>query len=196
MHSLSRHIGCTGGRDRNVALLQRKSILMKISSAAGAVLCLVMAGCASLGGLARGVQAPTFRAASGQQSEIRLVGPSLERPLGGVAVRLYAEVTNPNPVGITLAALRGNLALEGTDAAGVDFPLGLPLTAGGSSVVPLDISISFADLPRLAQLIPQALDRGAVDYRLNGTVSVDAGLLGQPTFGPMPLFAGTLATRR
>jgi hypothetical protein len=156
----------------------------------------LVGGCASLGALAQAIQAPTFRAAAGQQSQIRLVGPSLDRPLGGVTVRLFTEVSNPNPVGITLAALRGTLALEGTDAARVDFPLGLPLAAGGSSVVPLDISISFADLPRLAQIVPQALNRGSVGYQLNGTVAVDAGMLGQPSFGPMQLLAGTLNAGR
>lgn len=164
--------------------------------AATALLCFLLAGCASLGALAKAIQAPAFRAAPGEASEIRLVGPSFDRPLGGVAVRLYAEVTNPNPVGITLAALRGTLALEGTDAAQVDFPLGLPLAPGGRSLVPLDISISFSDIPRLAQIVPQALNRGSLGYQLNGTVAVDAGMLGQPSFGPMQLFSGTLATSR
>jgi hypothetical protein len=170
--------------------------MMNMRRAAAVLLCLGLAGCASLGALAQAIQAPTFRAASGQQSQIRLLAPGLDHPLGGLSLRLYTEVTNPNPIGITLAALRGDLALEGTNAAKVDFPLGLPLAAGGSSVVPLDVSISFADIPRLAQIIPQALNRGSVAYSLNGTVSVDAGVLGQPTFGPMRLVEGSVSTVR
>jgi hypothetical protein len=169
---------------------------MNTRRAAAVLLCFGLAGCASLGALAQAIQAPTFRAASGQQSQIRLLAPGLDHPLGGLSLRLYTEVTNPNPIGITLAALRGQLALEGTQAANVDFPLGLPLAAGGSSVVPLDVSVSFADIPRLAQIIPQALTRGSVAYSLNGTVSVDAGVLGQPTFGPMQLIEGSVSTGR
>ncbi|HET8655226.1 MAG TPA: hypothetical protein VFL93_06905 [Longimicrobiaceae bacterium] len=60
---------------------------------------------------------------------------------------------------------------------------------------PLDVAVSFSDLPRLATLLSQAVSRGSVDYQLRGTVAVDAGLLGQPTFGPMPLFGGSIRTR-
>lgn len=156
---------------------------------------LLLSGCATLGALAR-VQPLTFRVAGGQQSEIRLLGPSLQRPLGGASVRLYAEVGNPNPIGLTLSTVRGVLALEGIDAAQVDLPLGLPLTAGGQSVIPLDISVSFSEVPRLAQLLPTVFNRGAVDYRLNGTFAVDAGVLGTPSFGPSTLLQGTLRTAR
>lgn len=156
---------------------------------------LALSGCASLGALARVLQAPVFRAGD-QQSEIRLLGPSAGRPLGGASVRIWTRVSNPNPVGLTLSAIRGSLALEGIEAAGVDFPLGLPLQARGESVVPLDVSLSFSDLPRLAQLLPRALGQGSVGYRLNGTVTVDAGILGQPSFGPSTLLEGSLRATR
>jgi hypothetical protein len=57
----------------------------------------------------------------------------------------------------------------------------------------LDISLSFADLPRLAGVIRQAARGQAVNFRLEGVVGIDAGRLGQPTFGPMKLLSGTLA---
>jgi hypothetical protein len=163
----------------------------------GALLLVVLAlsGCASLGGLA-GLQAPRFEAASGQNADLRLVGPSAQHPLGGATIRLYARVSNPNPVGITLSRLTGRLALDGTHAADVEFPLGLPLQAGGDVVIPLDIVVGFANLPALANVVTSAVSRGTVAYDLNGTVGVDAGLLGTPTFGPMTLLQGNVQARR
>ena len=102
------------------------------------------------------------------------------------------RVTNPNPFGLTLGTLRGTLRLESAQAAEVDFPLGLPLRSGEETVVPIDLSVSFADIPGLADVIRQAAAREPVQYRLEGTIGVDAGSLGQPTFGPMTLLTGEL----
>ena len=110
---------------------------------------IALSGCAGLG-LEQVLQAPTFRVDGSQQAHLRLLGPSMQNPLGGAAVRLYARVGNPNPVGLTLTRLVGQLSLEGTNAARVDFPLGVPLQAGGETMVPIDIAISFNDLPGLA----------------------------------------------
>jgi hypothetical protein len=38
--------------------------------------------------------------------------------------------------------LKGTLFLEDSRAADVDFPLGLPLAAGGETTVPIDLTIS------------------------------------------------------
>lgn len=156
----------------------------------------LLAGCSTLGALAQVLQAPRFAVAREFQPSIRLLGPSLQRPLGGASVRLWAEIGNPNPVGLVLSSLRGNLALEGVQTADVSFPLGVPLAASQDTVIPLDVSISFADLPRLAEIIPRAVTQGTVAYQLHGTVGVDAGLLGQPSFGPMTLLQGNIQTRR
>ena len=156
----------------------------------------LLAGCASLGALSQVLQAPRFDVARGYEPRIQLVGPSSQRPLGGVSVRLYANVTNPNPIGLVLSTLQGTLALEGTRAADVSFPLGLPLGASQDTVIPLDIAVSFSDLPRLADILPRALSGGTVAYRLDGTVGVDAGMLGRPSFGPMTLLQGNIESRR
>ena len=150
------------------------------------------AGCASFGDLARVVQPPRFAQDGDRPAEIRLLTPSLDRPLGGAGVRLWAKVSNPNPFGFTLSTVNGTLLLEGTRAATGDFPLGLPLTAGQESVVPLDLAISFADLPGLADVIRRAAAGRPLAYQFDGTVGVDAGRLGQPTFGPMMLMQGEL----
>lgn len=158
------------------------------SALAGLLFC----GCATLEQLRALVQAPRFEPAPDHQAEIRLVGPGAGRPLGGAGVRLWARVTNPNPFNLTLGTLQGTLYLEGTRAADVDFPLGLPLSAGGETTVPIDLSVSFANLPGLADTIRRAIDRQPLAYRLEGTIGVDAGRLGQPIFGPMTLLTGDL----
>ena len=167
---------------------------MRTRSLAATAALLLLGGCATLSGL--GIQAPRFSVADEQNAEIRLLPPSLERPVGGAALRLYARVENPNPIGITLSRLSGRLELQGFDAADADFPLGLPLEAGEATVVPLDIAISFANLPGLGEVLGRAVVGGELAYNLRGTATVDAGMLGQPTFGPMSLLNGTVELRR
>ena len=155
----------------------------------------VIAACAGLG-LGNLVQAPRFSVANGRTAELRLVGPSAQNPLGGAGIRLWARVENPNAFGLALAALQGTLALEGTRAANVDFPIGVPLLARADTVIPLDITLSFSDLPGLADVATRLLTRSSVNYQLDGTVTVDAGTLGQPKFGPSTLLRGDLVVRR
>lgn len=166
-----------------------------IRPAALLALLALLPGCVSLGGLGRGVQPPTVEAAAGRPSELRYLAPSLANPVGGVSVRLWTRLGNPNPIGLVLSTLHGTLALEGVRAADVSFPLGLPLPAAGDTVIPLDVDISFTNLPRLAEVVSAGIGRGSVAYQLNGTAAVDAGLLGQPSFGPMTLLRGDLQTR-
>jgi late embryogenesis abundant protein len=163
----------------------------------GALLVALLAplpGCATLSQL--GIQAPQFFVDSGQQAQLRLLGPSGSRPLGGAAIRLFARVRNPNPVGLTLSTLAGTLQLEGRNAARVDFPLGVPLQAGAETMIPLDITVDFNDIPNLASTLFRAATGQSIRYALNGTVGVDAGLLGQPTFGPMALLSGDVRVVR
>ena len=155
----------------------------------GALLALavLLPGCATLGQV---IQPLGFQVDRSQQPQLRLAGPSAGRPLGGASLRIYARVSNPNPVGLTLSRITGGLLLEGTQAARVDFPLGLPLQAGQETVIPLDIGISFSELPGLANVAQRALRGEQIRYQLDGTFSLDAGLLGQPSFGPATLLQG------
>ena len=159
------------------------------------VLAVSQTGCAALEGLRTLVQAPQFSEAEGQRAEIRLLPPGEGGLLGGAAIRLWTRVRNPNPFGFTLSTLQGTLFLEGSRAAEADFPLGLPLSAGGDTVIPLDLRVSFSDIPGLADAIRRAVTGQPLAYRLNGTVGVDAGQLGRPTFGPMNLLTGEIRTR-
>lgn len=151
----------------------------------------LLQGCAgldSLGALGALVQPPRFEQVPDRPAEVRLQG-------AGAGVRLWTKVTNPNPFGFRLGTLKGTLYLQDSRAANADFPLGLALGAGGESVIPIDISISFADLPGLSGVGRQILARQPVPYRLEGTIGVDAGRLGQPVFGPMTLLRGETAAR-
>jgi hypothetical protein len=129
--------------------------------------------------------------ASGRQAEVRLLAPSVQRPLGGAAITLYAHVENPNTFGLNLSRLAGDLFLEGVRAADVDFPLGLPLTAQQDTVIPIQLRLSFSDLGDLADAATEILARSEVDYRLDGTLTIDAGALGQPSFGPQTWLQGS-----
>ena len=165
-------------------------MLKKLSALA--LLASVAMGCAGLEQLRAFVQPPTFQQDPDRHAEIRLVGPSVSNPLGGAGVRLWTRVRNPNPFSFTLGTLRGTLHIENARAADVDFPLGLPLRAVSEETVPIDLSISFADIPGLANVIRRAVSRQPLAYRLEGTIGVDAGQLGQPTFGPMTILTGEL----
>lgn len=152
----------------------------------------VSASCAGLTQLSQLIQPPRFEQAEGQPAEIRFLAPSLSLPAGGASVRIWLEVSNPNPFGFTLSTLSTTLSLEGGRAATGDFPLGLPLGARQDTVIPLDLSISFADLPGLAGALRQVAVGGDVEYQLDGTIGIDAGQLGRPTFGPMLLTRGEM----
>jgi len=148
------------------------------------LLTMTAAGCAQLNQLGGIVQPPHFEQVPDRPAEVRVLGAN------GASVRLWTRVSNPNPFGLTLGTLKGTLYLEDTRAADADFPLGLPLGARGEDVIPIDISIRFSDLPGLSSVARRLLARQSVGYRLDGTIGVEAGRLGQPVFGPMTLLRG------
>jgi hypothetical protein len=154
-----------------------------------------LGACATVAGLMQ-VQAPNFTVAEGQVSELRLLGPGAGRPLGGVAIRIWSRVENPNAFGLTLTSLQGDLHLEDARAAAIDLPLGLPLRAGQDTVIPIEVAVSFADLPGLADAVMKFATQRTVGYRMDGRFAVDAGPLGRPNFGPMTLVRGDLDVRR
>ncbi|HET7696418.1 MAG TPA: LEA type 2 family protein [Vicinamibacterales bacterium] len=151
-----------------------------------AVALLALQACAgALGNLNALVQPPRFQQVPGRQAEIRVLG------LEGAGVRIWTRVTNPNTFGIRLGTLKGTLFLEEARAADAEFPLGLDLGAGADTELPIDISVSFRDLPGLGGVARKVLAREAVPYRLDGTIGIDAGRIGRDMlFGPMTLLRG------
>ena len=168
---------------------------MRVRLSCAAIAVLLCVGCASLEGLRALIQPPQFDQVEGRSSEIRLNGPGAGSTSGGATVRLWTKVTNPNGFGLTLGTLRGTLNLEGSRAATVDFPMGLPLQARGEAEVPIDIIVDFQDLPGLGQAITRAIGRQPIAYELEGTIGVSAGAFGEPVFGPMTILRGDLRQR-
>jgi hypothetical protein len=159
-------------------------------------------GCATLRGLAVLVQPPRFSTVPDRPAELRLLGSGSGLPLGGAGVRLWARVENPNPFGLTLSTLTGSLHLESARsgdwprAATLDLPLGLPLEARQQTEIPIDLTVSFSDLPGLADVVRRALSGSSLPYRLDGTIGVDAGSFGRPSFGPFTLLSGEMRVLR
>ena len=159
---------------------------MRVRLVLAALALLTLQACAgALGNLSALVQPPRFQQIPGRQAEIRVLG------LEGAGVRLWTRVTNPNTFGIRLGTLKGTLFLEESRAADAEFPLGLDLGAGADTELPIDISVSFRDLPGLGNVARKVLAQQAVPYRLEGTIGIDAGRIGRDMlFGPMTLLRG------
>jgi hypothetical protein len=157
---------------------------------------LLSGGCAALGRLGALVLPPQFEQAADRPVDVQLTGPSASSLLGAATVRIWTRVTNPNPYGFTLSTLSGTLFLEDRRAATAEFPLGLPLAAGGEAVIPLEFLIDFADIPNLVNVVRRAAarEREPVAYRFDGSVGVDAGRLGAPVFGPLTFARGTIGS--
>ncbi|MDX1661793.1 MAG: LEA type 2 family protein [Gemmatimonadota bacterium] len=154
---------------------------------------LALAGCATLETL--GVTPLRFEEAEDRSTRLRIVGPTAGDPLGGASIRIWAEVENPNGFGLTLTRLAGDLFVEDSESIAVDFPLGLPLAARQDTVIPLDVSIGFDDLPSLGRAARAAIAGESLTYRLDGSFTVDAGAWGQPRFGPLTLLSGEMRVR-
>jgi late embryogenesis abundant protein len=175
-------------------MLSLRRRIVPVALALASATSIACASMGSLGSLGRLITPPRFEQARGEATEVRLLSPGAGGGrLGGAAVRIWTRVTNPNPFGIRLSTLDGDLYLEDTHAALASFPLGLPLGANADSVIPLDLRIDFAEVPALGSALRRAVAGEPVAFRLDGTVSVDAGPLGQPSFGPSTWLRGCLA---
>jgi hypothetical protein len=150
-------------------------------------------GCAALEQL--GIQALRFESADDRGTELRLFEPSAGRPLGGAALRLWAHVENPNGFGLRLTEVEGDLSIADAGVVDVEFPLGLPLVAFQDTIVPLDVSIGFDDLPAIGRIARAVVVGDRMDYRLDGTFAVEAGRYGAPRFGPLTLLEGEIRVR-
>jgi hypothetical protein len=176
---------------REIPMSQISRRLSAVSALA--VMAVSLGACAALQNV---IQPPIFHMAEGRTSEFRILGPAGDRPLGGAQVRIWTRVQNPNTVGFTLTRLAGQFLLEGDHAANIDLPLGLPLPAASDTVIPIDLNISFADVPGLANQFMAALGGQRLNYAVDGIMTVDAGVLGQPSFGPSTWMRGELQVIR
>ncbi len=58
-------------------------------------------------------------------------------------------------------------------------------------MIPIQLGLSFSDLGDLADAFDEILTSNRVDYQLDGTLTIDAGAFGQPSFGPQTWLQGS-----
>jgi len=169
-------------------MFYREVIVLKSAIKVVAIAAIVSstARCTALQSLQAFIQPPRFEQDTRNRSEIRLRGTT------GASVRIWTRVSNPNAFGLTLGTLQGTLHLEGSRAATVTFPFGLPLQPQSEDTVPIDLSIDFRDVPALGQAITRAIARQPITFEIEGTIGVSAGRLGMQTLGPMTWLRGEL----
>jgi len=143
---------------------------------------LVLATLAScVPGAAPALGAPTFRLRADETRIVRLDPPGAIGD-GALVVRVALRASNPNPVGVRLEALDGDLYLGGVAASGLSFVGGVDLPARGESDLTLEVAVPLARLGALTTVLGDAVAGRPVAYRVDAAVSV--ALLGVPTRFP------------
>lgn len=135
------------------------------------------------------VQVPTF-----EVQEVRLLNVGFSGLIPSSAtLSLRLRVQNPNPFGIRVARAGGALFLDGQNVGSIELPnVELPPNGAGAQDANVTLPLNFSNAATFLRVA-----RGeAVSYRVDGSFSVDAGLLGRPTFGPFTLAQGVLRQPR
>ena len=174
--------------------MPRRRVRGTLVSGSVLLLLIASAGCASFLRFLP-VEAPRFELVRERGSVLSLDPASVLTGRPQATVRIWTRVTNPNGFALTLSTFEGDLFVEGRDLAQLDLPLGLPMPAAGDTVIPLDVTFGLPSLATLGTLGEALLSGRGVEYRLDGTLGVDAGRLGQPSFGPRTWLTGDLEVR-
>ena len=114
---------------------------------------------------------PSFRLQAVESGLMRLDVATVGAP--SASFRLVMDVVNPNPVGVRLSSLEGDLYLADVRAADVRFVDGLDLPARGQARLVLDLRLAGDVFPALAGAFADALAGRAVGYRLEAEAGVD-----------------------
>ncbi len=132
------------------------------------------------------VQAPRIEVEDTTLERLNPPGLGVE---AGATLGLKLKITNPNPYGLSLNRVQGKFFLDGVETVNVDLP-GFAVAPAGSSSLKTEINLPLneATLSKLVKVVRG----GSVTYRLDGTVTLDAGLLGKPTLGPYTVLQGRL----
>lgn len=123
----------------------------------------------------------------------RLDLPGIGGGSPSATVRIRTRVSNPNPLALRLTGLEFDLYVNANRAASGSFAGGVDLPARGQTVLDLDVTVGLAEATRLVSDLAAAARGQRTAYRLDGTVSVDAGPLGRPSFGPLTIVTGTVS---
>src|SRR5690606_24938458 len=134
--------------------------------------------------------APTFTVDQAASGFVRIDPPGVGD--GSALFRVALRVTNPNPFGIKLAALDGDLFFNDTRAAALSFRGGLDVAGNGTSPLLLDVRVPLGAAPALLETIAGLVGGSSVRYRLDSAVAVD--LLGTvQSFPRFTLASGELS---
>ena len=158
--------------------MRRYTILSLVLAAAAAGA--LVAGCASLGELSRGIQKP----------QARIVGTAIETlSFEGAALRFDVEITNPNPVGIELAGFDYELVIEGEPFVSGKVDRRVGVAARGRSVVPVPVELTFQ---RVFDSVTRVAAQDEFAYALATGFSFDLPVLGRvrvpvSTAGTLPV---------
>jgi LEA14-like dessication related protein len=166
----------------------------KIAHAGVLLSTLVLSACAGLQNLLN-IESPRFELVTDRESGLTIDPISVLTDEPFVVLRVWARVINPNSFGLTLSRLEGDVFLEGREMAEVDLPFGLPLQAARDTIIPVELRFGIPSLSSLGGLGQALLARRPVRYRLDGVIGVDAGALGEPTFGPRTWLQGEVDVR-
>lgn len=118
------------------------------------------------------VSPPSFSLVSDASGLVRLEPPGVGT--GAAVIRLELEAHNPNPFGLQLAGVDGDLFLADQRVAASRFARGVSLPPGGTARLALDVEAPLAEAPHLLGQMARLVAGEAVPYRLDGTVAVDA----------------------
>lgn len=118
------------------------------------------------------VQAPTVTVGPEGARLVRLEPPGVGR--GSALIRLDLELGNPNPVGLTLAGLDGELFLSGRSVATSRFPGGLTIPARGDAPLTLEVEVPLDGAAGVADAMARLVRGEGVPYRLELALQVEA----------------------
>lgn len=125
------------------------------------------------------VSPPTFTFVPAGSGLVRIDPPGVGQ--GAAVFRVNLMVENPNPVGVRLASLSGDLVLQGVRAASASFTGGLDVGAKKTVPLALDVSIPLVGVPRLLPVLASMVAGAATE------VAVDAEV-GLSVFGAVQRF--------
>ncbi|HKI56951.1 MAG TPA: LEA type 2 family protein [Trueperaceae bacterium] len=142
------------------------------------LLAVMLSGCAP--GATPAVTPPTFEAVADGTGLAYVDPPGVGAGAAVFDVHLLAH--NPNPFGIDLSTLDTDFYLGGRQAASGTFQSGVHIPAQGTGDLRLKVEVPLSAAPGLLSTFARLVAGGAVEYRLDAVVGVNA--LGFPVRFP------------
>lgn len=118
------------------------------------------------------VQAPTVAVGPDGARLVRLEPPGVGS--GSALIRVDLEIGNPNPVGLALAGLDGELFLSGRSVARSRFPGGLTIPARGNAPLTVEVEVPLNGAVGVADAMARLVQGQGVPYRLELALTVEA----------------------